>query len=145
MGERAGFSHVGDTAAEALAKRNLLRGRCELLLGQLADEPERIVRAAEIVPDFTPALKAAAQAKAQSDSPADSILAYEKAIAADPFDTAMASAFEKVLDKVGDITRLEQFRRERGLLGQSDEPIQRRHQLRSQGLLSHRADGSVSA
>ena len=111
--ERAGFFHAADPDAEASSKRDLLRSRCELLLGQLTNEPERLIRAAQITPHFTLALKAAA--RAPNESPAQAMAFCEKAIEADPFDSALPGTLAKLLKQTGDTAKLDRLRRDRDL------------------------------
>jgi glycosyltransferase involved in cell wall biosynthesis len=112
--ERAGFSHPSDPIAEASAKRDLLRSRFELLLGRLSDDPGRLIRAAEIAPHYTPAVKAAALARRQ-DSPAQAFAFFEQAMAADPFDSGLPGAYAKLVEQTGDAAKLEGLRRDRRL------------------------------
>ncbi len=114
--ERTGFTHANDHHAEMHAKRQLLRGRCEWLLGKLSRDPLRIGQAATIAPELTSIVKAAAVALAKSGSAADALRCFERASSADPFDAKLTLELESLLKKQGAGADLDRVGRQQELL-----------------------------
>jgi GT2 family glycosyltransferase/tetratricopeptide (TPR) repeat protein len=100
--ERAAWENAGRPAAEARAKRSLLRGRLHTLLGELTGELPHYYEAALAAPDLPGARAALGCALARARRVGEALPHLRAAVAADPLDGAAARALFGALGEAGD-------------------------------------------
>jgi GT2 family glycosyltransferase/tetratricopeptide (TPR) repeat protein len=114
--ERAAWENVGDPAAEARAKADLLRWRLHALLAELTGELAHFHEAALARPDLPPSRAALGCALGRAGRPALALPHLRAAAAADPFDAAAARALAQALADAGDPEGARRVARDRRLL-----------------------------
>jgi GT2 family glycosyltransferase/Flp pilus assembly protein TadD len=100
--ERAGWTNAGSAAGEERAKRDLLRWRLHLILGDLTGKLEHYYEAAAARPDLAPGRAALGCALARAGRAPAARSHLRPAVAANPFDLAAARALFQVLGDMGD-------------------------------------------
>jgi GT2 family glycosyltransferase len=114
--ERAAWANAGRPAAEAPAKRQLLRWRLHDLLAGLTGEPAHAYEAALACPDLPAAAAELGATLALRGRDAEAVPHLRRALAGNPFDQAAARALFKALGAAGDADGQRRLARERRLL-----------------------------
>jgi tetratricopeptide (TPR) repeat protein len=100
--ERAACTHPDRPAEEAAAKRDLMRWRLHLLLGELTDDLNQRALAVQIRPDLPTTRAALGCALGRARRPGEAIEHLRCAVAASPFDAVAARALFQALGDAGD-------------------------------------------
>jgi GT2 family glycosyltransferase/tetratricopeptide (TPR) repeat protein len=117
--ERAAWAHAGSPAAEARAKRDLLRWRLHALLADLTGDLLHYYEAAAVRPDLPSTQAALGCALARTKHPLQAVSHLRRAVTADPFDADAARALFHVLGEAGDADGQRRLARDRRLLHQA--------------------------
>jgi hypothetical protein len=117
--ERAAWSNAGHPAAEAQAKRELVRWRLYLLLAQLTGDQNYFYEATLARPDLPITCVMLGAALGRAGRPAEAIAHLRQAATADPFDLQAARMLFQALGEVGDMEGQRRFARDRRLLAQA--------------------------
>jgi GT2 family glycosyltransferase len=117
--ERAGWSHAGDPAAEAAAKRTLLLWRLYALLGQRTGEAAYLYEAALLRPDLGPSRAALGKSLLRDGRPAEALPHLRQALAAAPLDRDTARATLLAWNSLGYQPGRQQLVEERRLLSRA--------------------------
>jgi GT2 family glycosyltransferase/Tfp pilus assembly protein PilF len=117
--ERAAWTHAGQPAAEAQAKRTLLRWRLHALLAEITGDVSHYYEAALARPDLPLTQAALGCALGRQGRPAEAIAHLEQAVAAQPLDLAAARALAQALGDVGDAPNQRRLARDRQLLSRA--------------------------
>jgi glycosyltransferase involved in cell wall biosynthesis/predicted Zn-dependent protease len=117
--ERAGWSHAGDPAAEAAAKRDLLRWRLHSLLADLTGELAHYEEAAAARPDLPLTQAALGCACGRAGRPDLAVGPLARAVGGNPFDLRAAGALFRALGEMGDAAGQRRLAAERRLLARA--------------------------
>jgi tetratricopeptide (TPR) repeat protein len=117
--ERAAWSHAGAPAAEAEAKRGLLRWRLQALLANLTGDLAPAYGAVLARPDLAPARAALGSALARRGRLREAATHLEQAVARNPFDRGPARLLFEVLGQLKDAGGQTRLARERRLLARA--------------------------
>ena len=117
--EQAAWRHAGQPAAEAEAKKELLRGRLHIILAEGTEDLAHFAEAARACPEWPPLWAAFGCALARSGRFADAIGHLRQAVAMDPFDGDAARAAFQALLELHDVDGQRQLVRERRLLAET--------------------------
>jgi GT2 family glycosyltransferase/tetratricopeptide (TPR) repeat protein len=114
--ERAAWAHPGSPAAEADAKRDLLRWRLHTLLASLTGDLSHYHEAALARPDLPRTRAALGCALARDHRLAEALPHLRQAVAENPFDVGAARALFQVHGDLGDTEAQRRLARERQFL-----------------------------
>jgi tetratricopeptide (TPR) repeat protein len=117
--ERAAWENAGRPAAEAEAKRTLLRWRLHGLLAELGRDPAHLAAAVRARPDLPPTRAALGAALARAGRPADALPHLRHAVGGNPFAAAAARDLFDVLGVLGDAEEQCRLARDRRLLARA--------------------------
>ena len=117
--ERAGWAHAGQPAAEAEAKRDLLRWRLHILLGDLTGDLHHYYEAALARPDLPVSQAALGCALGRAGQAAQAATHLRAAVEASPFDLPAARALFQALGASGDGMGQRRLAHDRRLLHQA--------------------------
>jgi glycosyltransferase involved in cell wall biosynthesis/predicted Zn-dependent protease/predicted O-methyltransferase YrrM len=117
--EGAGWQHAGDPAAEAAAKRDLLRWRLHSLLADLTGELTHYEEAAATRPDLPLTQAALGCAHGRAGRPELAVGPLARAVAGNPFDLRAAGALYRALGETGDRDGQRRLAADRRLLAQA--------------------------
>jgi GT2 family glycosyltransferase/Flp pilus assembly protein TadD len=117
--ERAAWENSGRPAAEARAKRTLLRWRLHALLADLTGDLVHFHEAALARPDLPPTQAALGCALGRAGRPADAAAHLRQAVAGNPFDRGAARALSQALTESGEVEEARRLARDRRLLAQA--------------------------
>jgi GT2 family glycosyltransferase/Tfp pilus assembly protein PilF len=117
--ERAAWANAGRPAAEARAKRDLLRWRLHALLAELTGDLAHFHEAALARPDLPTTRAALGCALGRAGRPADAAAHLRQALAANPFEGRAAAALHQALGESGDADGARRLARDRRLLSRA--------------------------
>lgn len=105
--ERTAWANLGDPDSERRQKRDLLRARCEFLLGLALDDPARVVRSAAFAPDFFPTAPATAAAAIRVGATTMAITLAVRCFREEPFSPDRARLLQSAWERSGDASALD--------------------------------------
>ena len=114
--ELAGWAHAGRPGEEARAKRDLLRWRLHLILGELTGNLAHHYEAALARPVLPVTQAALGQALARANQHAEAVVHERRALEGNPFDVNAARVLFQVLGAAGDGDGQRRLARDRRLL-----------------------------
>jgi glycosyltransferase involved in cell wall biosynthesis/Flp pilus assembly protein TadD len=117
--ERAAWLNAGDRAAEARAKRQLLRWRLHTLLAALTSDMDHFYEAVVARPDLPSSRAALGCALARAGRVAQAVPHLQEALADNPFDVPASKALFQAVGDSGDVLGQRRFGARRRLLAQA--------------------------
>jgi predicted O-methyltransferase YrrM len=121
--EQAAWAHAGNAAGEAQAKKQLLRWRLHLILGDMTGELQHFQAAATAAPDLPASWAALGCAQARHGRVVEAVPHLRRAVEGNPFDQPAARALFQALGMTGNAPEQAAFAEARRQLAQAAPQI----------------------